>query len=174
MKAYHSLPLNSFHQHKIPICVPPWMNKRQKHNNVVVAAQLAREQQHWIVLPPHPPKMMAQGLASHGRNIEWYSNRIMGGLSCCNKSCINKDVNIKDGLGNSVNTFIFVGFLSELEDCCSFSVGLDRRCGAFSLFFVSRYSIVTVSNLTVTVIFTLIVSKYIVHSNPPLTSQTFN
>ncbi|KAK8311362.1 hypothetical protein V6Z12_D02G245500 [Gossypium hirsutum] len=37
------------------------------------------------------------------------------------------------------------------------------RCGAFSLLFVSRYSIATVSNLTTTAVFTLTACKRTVH-----------
>ncbi|KAL1080762.1 hypothetical protein V6Z11_D09G015800 [Gossypium hirsutum] len=42
------------------------------------------------------------------------------------------------------------------------------RCSAFSLLFVSRYSIATVSNLTATAVFTLTAGKCTAHPNSPL------
>ncbi|MBA0861559.1 hypothetical protein Goshw_029044 [Gossypium schwendimanii] len=42
------------------------------------------------------------------------------------------------------------------------------RCGAFSLLFVSHYSIATVSNLTATAVFTLTAGKRTSHPNSPL------
>lgn len=52
------------------------------------------------------------------------------------------------------------------------SVGLNGRWvvvrySMFSLFFVSRFNIDTVFNLTVVAVFTLIIDKHTVHPNPP-------